>query len=65
MEDASWTFDDGEPDDGTWTFASADGDCTAEYEQTLLDEQGGWAPGDREASDELLASSLEDPDDFD
>jgi hypothetical protein len=64
MEDASWTFDDGEPDDGTWTFASADGDCTAEYEQTLLDEQGGWAPGDRDASDELLALSLEDPDDF-
>ena len=64
MEDASWTFDDGKPDDGTWTYASADGDCTAEYEQTFLDEQGGWSPGDREASDEVLASSLEDPDSF-
>lgn len=64
MEDASWTFDDGEPDDGMWTFASADGDCTAQYGQRLLDEQDGGALGDREASGELLASSLEDPDSF-
>lgn len=64
MEDVSWTFDDGEPDDGTWSFASADGDCTAEYEQSRLDEHDGGTLGDREASDELLASSLEDPDSF-
>jgi hypothetical protein len=63
MEDPSWAFDDGTPDDGTWSFASADGDCTAEYEQSLLDENSG-ALGDREASDKLLASSLEDPDSF-
>ena len=63
MEDASWTFDEGEPNDGTWSFASADGDCTVEYKQSFLDEESG-ALGDREASDELLASSLEDPDSF-
>ena len=61
MQDASWTFDDGEPNDGRWSFTSGDGDCTADYEQSLLDENSS-AVGDREASDELLASVLEDAD---
>ena len=58
-EDASWTLD--EPDlDGAWSYVSADGDCTAAYEQSRLD--AGWygaSAGDREASDGLLAASLE------
>lgn len=63
MDDASWTFDDGEPDDGSWSFASVDGDCTADYEQSLLDEQYGDL-GDRDASDELLSLWLDDPEDI-
>ena len=64
MEDTSWRFDDGEPNDGNWTFASADGDCTAAYQQSRLDEQDGGGAGDREASDELLSLWVEDPDSF-
>ncbi|SFS09391.1 hypothetical protein SAMN04487846_2529 [Microbacterium sp. cf046] len=59
MEDPAWTFADVEA--GVWTFTTADGDCTAEYEQGLLDEQTA-APSDREASDKLLAASLGVPD---
>ena len=65
MEDASWTFDDGGTDNGNWTFASADGDCTADFQQSRLDEQESAGLGDREASDELLSLWLEDPDSFD
>jgi hypothetical protein len=63
MEDPEWTFDEGEPDDGMWSFASADGDCVAEFEQSRLAEYR-HSMGDLQASDDLLASSLEDPDEF-
>lgn len=63
MADASWTFDDGEPDDGTWSYASSDGDCMADYQQSRLEENSA-TPGDREASDELVALWSEDPDSF-
>lgn len=63
MEDASWTYDEGEADDGMWSFNSADGDCTADYQQSLLDEEDA-SLGDREATDDLLALWADDPESF-
>ncbi|KRB36158.1 hypothetical protein [Microbacterium sp. Root180] len=60
MDDASWTYDEGEPDDGMWTFASTDGDCTAEYQQSRLDEEDADL-SDLEASNQMLMDTIEDP----
>ncbi|MFH8253253.1 hypothetical protein ACH3VR_23000 [Microbacterium sp. B2969] len=62
MQDAAWTFHEGESS-GSWSFASADGDCTALYVQSRLGEDV-YASGDREASDELLESSLDGTNSF-
>lgn len=56
-------LDDGEPDDGSWSYASGDGDCTADFQQSRLEEDSA-TPGDREASDALVALWSEDPDGF-
>lgn len=54
-EDASWEFVDDTPDDGSWSYESTDGDCTAEFEQSYLDEYTRSFGEDRVASDELLS----------
>ncbi|TQM24353.1 hypothetical protein FB391_2866 [Microbacterium kyungheense] len=44
------------PDDGgSWGYTSADGDCTADFQQSRLDESQRGAGDDRVATDRLMA----------
>jgi hypothetical protein len=50
----AWTLTT--PDDGgSWGYTSADGDCTANFQQSRLDETQSAAPDDRVATDRAMA----------
>ncbi|WP_243077332.1 hypothetical protein [Microbacterium sp. SS28] len=50
----NWTLTT--PDDGgSWGYTSADGDCTANFQQSRLDETVTTAPDDRVATDRAMA----------
>jgi hypothetical protein len=52
----AWTLTT--PDDGgSWGYTSADGDCTANFQQSRLDETQSAAPDDRVATDRAMAWS--------
>jgi hypothetical protein len=50
----NWTLTT--PDDGgSWGYTSADGDCTADFQQSRLDDTVSAAPDDRAATDRAMA----------